>query len=276
MTHLNTIYHHLTHANALKLHVVHMEAALKAYSRADVKLNKFTTVLPETILEAQHGPNKGALKTTRISKTGFQLNRKLSLQRFNCNTVTSMHLLTNIIVLTSFLHSAAVRTVISGLVGENVILPCFFPSNEKFYHLPINIFWRFKSENIRVHYFFGGTFQRKLQDEKFSERTMLFYEEFPKGNMSLLLKNVQVSDAGIYECSILVDKYEYKYVELNVIEKTYGYTNKSSISTISLPVAILCFLAALCILLRRRKRSRGRTGISSTPSSKSSPSSKSK
>lgn len=42
--------------------------------------------------------------------------------------------------------------------------------------------------------------------------------------------------------------------------KTYGYTNKSSIIAISLPVVIFSIVVASCIFSRRRKRSRGKTG----------------
>ncbi|XP_072254834.1 CD276 antigen homolog [Pyxicephalus adspersus] len=159
--------------------------------------------------------------------------------------------------------------IISGFVGEDVILPCFFRPNEKLSHSSLNILWRLKSGNIRVHIFLNGIFEKQFQDKKFSERTKLFKEEFPKGNASLLLKDIQVSDAGIYECSVIITEYTLQNVELIVKEKTYGYTNESSIITISLPVVIFCILAGLCILLRGRKRSRGCADMLSTPSPES-------
>lgn len=170
-----------------------------------------------------------------------------------------MYLLSHILVLTSLLPSVDVSTVIFGFVDENVILPCSFPPNERFSHSTINIFWKFKSENIPVHYVLEGAFQREMQHEKFTERTNLFSKEFSKGNASLLLKNIQVSDTGLYECFVWITEHKSTDIELIVIAKTYGYTNKSSIIAISLPVVIFSIVVASCIFSRRRKRSRGKT-----------------
>lgn len=118
--------------------------------------------------------------------------------------------------LKNFCLSADVSTVISGFVDEDVILPCFFPPNERFYHSTINILWKFKSENIPVHYVFDGAFQRQMQNEKFAERTMLFHKEISKGNVSLLLKNLQESDTGIYECAVWIKEYKSTNIKLIV------------------------------------------------------------
>ncbi|CAI9562145.1 unnamed protein product, partial [Staurois parvus] len=96
-----------------------------------------------------------------------------SLQR-SIDMVALMYLLSNIFVLTSSLPSADVSTVISGFVDEDVILPCFFPANERYPHSTITVFWKFKSENIPVHYVLEGVFQSQIQDERFTERTKLF------------------------------------------------------------------------------------------------------
>ncbi|XP_063786555.1 CD276 antigen homolog isoform X2 [Pseudophryne corroboree] len=150
--------------------------------------------------------------------------------------------------------------IVTGIIDENVILPCTVTHKEDFSYNTVKVMWRMK--DLRVHYFISGVFKEDLQCKTFSGRTQLFPEEFPKGNMSLLLKNIQSSDAGTYDCFVLLQEYPFHFVtnvELVVQDKTYGCANETSLS---LGVAIICLILVLCVLLRRRKRSRGRTGIS--------------
>ncbi|XP_075061396.1 CD276 antigen homolog [Mixophyes fleayi] len=158
--------------------------------------------------------------------------------------------------------SSCSYTVISGIIGEDVILPCTVTYKEDFSYDALTILW--STNDVRVHQFFYDKFHRHLQNKIFKERTHLFYEEFPKGNMSLLLKNIQSSDAGIYECLVFLKEYTYifkTHMELVVQDKIYAYSNESSAINLSVWVLFTCSIAVLCVLLRRRKRSRGRTGI---------------
>ncbi|XP_069620594.1 V-set domain-containing T-cell activation inhibitor 1-like [Ranitomeya imitator] len=173
-----------------------------------------------------------------------------------------MCLLVELLLITSFIVSAEGDTIVSGNVGENVILPCSVKYRENFSYNTLNIRW--KTEQKYVKHFYYGKFQDDLQNKIFKGRTHLFYYEFPKGNLSLALNNIQTSDAGIYECLVFIskDKYTTK-TELVVQDQvyTYGFPNESSISRLSIGILSLCGAAALIVFLRRRKKSRGTMGM---------------
>ncbi|XP_068132706.1 CD276 antigen homolog isoform X3 [Hyperolius riggenbachi] len=181
--------------------------------------------------------------------------------------VGSRNLLSNFFLLIALSHSADAIELISGFEGEDVILPCFITYKEKFSYEAVNIHWTFKPGNIRVYRYFKGSFQETFQDARYRGRTKIFYEEIPEGNLSLLLKNIQVSDTGRYECLAFITKMQITHVELVIKDKTYGYTNESSVISLSMPVVIFCLLAGLCVVLRRRKKSRGTAGMSLVPES---------
>lgn len=100
------------------------------------------------------------------------------------------------------------NTVISGNVGEDVILPCIVEYTEEFSYNTVFIRW--KTKDFYVLHFFYGHFHEDRQNKIFKGRTQLFYTELPKGNLSLILNNIQNSDAGIYECLVFISKDMYK------------------------------------------------------------------
>uniref|UniRef100_A0ACB8EVE3 Uncharacterized protein n=1 Tax=Sphaerodactylus townsendi TaxID=933632 RepID=A0ACB8EVE3_9SAUR len=60
----------------------------------------------------------------------------------------------------------------------------------------------------------------ETQDKRYQGRTELFHSELRKGNMSLNLKNSQLSDQGQYTCMIsLGDWYDLAVIQLNMIAK---------------------------------------------------------
>ncbi|KAF1543207.1 hypothetical protein FQV10_0000037, partial [Eudyptes schlegeli] len=55
------------------------------------------------------------------------------------------------------------------------------------------------------------------EDETYQGRTNFFQSEFNKGNMSLHLKNVMLSDKGKYTCSVFFENwYDEVVVDLDV------------------------------------------------------------
>ncbi|KAG8577724.1 hypothetical protein GDO81_010275 [Engystomops pustulosus] len=161
-----------------------------------------------------------------------------------------------LLLLMSFWVPAYSNTVVSGDVGEDVILPCTVEYKEEFSYNTLNILW--KTEHIHVYSFFYGNFQEEHQDEIFKGRAQLFHAEFPKGNVSLLLRNIQTSDAGIYTCSVFISKYTHKRItELVVRDRSHAYTSESSEVKVSVVVIMVCLIIGFIAFLRRRKRSRG-------------------
>ncbi|XP_044136323.1 V-set domain-containing T-cell activation inhibitor 1-like [Bufo gargarizans] len=179
---------------------------------------------------------------------------------------TRMCLIADLLWIVSFWPSASSNIIVLRSEGEDVILPCIVKYKEEFsYH---ELFVRWKTDNnIFVKLFFYGDYQKEKQNDIFKERTELFYKEFPKGNLSLLLHNVQISDTGIYECLVMTQKSRYTMkTELLVQGKVSASTNESSAVKVSAIVLISSVLMGLVVFLRRRKRSRGSTV--STPEKK--------
>ncbi|XP_056429999.1 V-set domain-containing T-cell activation inhibitor 1-like [Hyla sarda] len=170
--------------------------------------------------------------------------------------------LQQLLLFVSFWVSAYSNIIVFGNVGEEVILPCTIEYKEEFsYKL---LFVRWKTKDIFVQHFYYGNFQEKHQNKIFKGRTQLFFEEFPKGNLSLLLNGTQKFDAGIYECFAFLSKVTYtKKIELVVRDKQNGFTNESSIVQVSFGLLAFCVVMGLIAFLRRRKRSRGRAVLGS-------------
>ncbi|XP_064412949.1 HERV-H LTR-associating protein 2 [Latimeria chalumnae] len=55
---------------------------------------------------------------------------------------------------------------------------------------------------IVVHSYYEGKDQLDFQDKGYKGRTSLNLEKVPTGNATLLLKNVQISDQGVYDCYV--------------------------------------------------------------------------
>lgn len=170
-----------------------------------------------------------------------------------------MYIHAGFLLIISFGVSAYSNTVVYGNIGEDVILPCIVEYREEFSYN--NLFIRWKTKDFYVHFFYGN-YQEQHQNEVFKGRTQLFYTELPKGNVSLILNNIQDSDAGIYECLVTILKYTYTFkTELVVQDKMYAFTNESSVLKTSFGVVIASVLFGLTVCLRRKKRSRGRSGL---------------
>uniref|UniRef100_A0A8C0FVW4 Ig-like domain-containing protein n=1 Tax=Chelonoidis abingdonii TaxID=106734 RepID=A0A8C0FVW4_CHEAB len=87
-----------------------------------------------------------------------------------------------------------------GVIGQDMVLPCQLsppapvPSME--------VLWRkIGSEYILVHKY-SDEGSRDLPGESYQTRTELFQQEFSSGNISLKLKQLQVADAGTYQCLV--------------------------------------------------------------------------
>lgn len=75
-----------------------------------------------------------------------------------------------------------------------------------------------KSQRIFVATYDGKNKENPIsEDETYQGRTNFFQTEFNKGNMSLHLKNVMLSDEGKYTCNIFLENwYDEVVVDLNV------------------------------------------------------------
>ncbi|XP_030635132.1 butyrophilin subfamily 1 member A1-like [Chanos chanos] len=84
--------------------------------------------------------------------------------------------------------------------GEDVILPCSLKPNISAVDMTVQWF-RLHTSDLLLHFYEGGA-ESKDQIQSYRGRTSLFKEELQKGNASLKLSRVKVSDEGEYRCII--------------------------------------------------------------------------
>ncbi|KAI4890448.1 hypothetical protein NFI96_020078 [Prochilodus magdalenae] len=85
--------------------------------------------------------------------------------------------------------------------GEDLVLPCSILPNTSAVDMRVEWF-RLGVKNLFVHLYETGADIHEQQDQNYRGRTALFKEELHKGNASLKLSAVQVSDEGAYKCLI--------------------------------------------------------------------------
>ena len=89
---------------------------------------------------------------------------------------------------------------VTGLFSKDCILPCRFPPGS---HEAI----QWSKENIEVHRYEQQKDQLKEQDPHYRGRTHLFHETIPRGNASLKLSNLSMTDEGSYTCYVGTAQY---------------------------------------------------------------------
>ncbi|KAM9168535.1 butyrophilin subfamily 3 member A2-like [Mergus octosetaceus] len=108
-----------------------------------------------------------------------------------------------------------------GVIGKGVTLPCQLEAKTTPERLFVQWIFIGKSQRIFVTTYDGKNKQNPIsEDETYQGRTNFFQTEFNKGNMSLHLKNVMLSDEGKYTCNIFLENwYDEVVVDLNVAAK---------------------------------------------------------
>ena len=92
---------------------------------------------------------------------------------------------------------------IQAIAGETVILPCNV--SVKVDAVIPSVEWSKEHEYPTIAFLYRDgceTFEEKNQT--FQYRTNLFLKELKRGNASLRLSNVQLSDAGTYKCKTMI------------------------------------------------------------------------
>ncbi|XP_047211254.1 V-set domain-containing T-cell activation inhibitor 1-like [Girardinichthys multiradiatus] len=88
--------------------------------------------------------------------------------------------------------------VSEGFIGQSVLLPCTSSKSSA-----VDVFWRDKDDKVLLDIKKGKP-DLGLQDLKFKGRVSSFPEEYQKGNFSIIMGNLELGDAGNYECTILI------------------------------------------------------------------------
>ncbi|KAI2642429.1 V-set domain-containing T-cell activation inhibitor 1 [Labeo rohita] len=94
------------------------------------------------------------------------------------------------------LQDSAVTTVTRySFVGGSVTLPCIYGNNLQ----GNDVYWRYNVSR-KVLSIIKGKPSPEKQDKIFSNRTDSFPSEYPKGNYSVVLKDLELTHAGNYTC----------------------------------------------------------------------------
>ncbi|KAM3828507.1 CD276 antigen isoform 2-T3 [Vipera latastei] len=102
------------------------------------------------------------------------------------------------------------------LVGHDAILHCSFSPDANFSLNDLSLFWQVTDTNQLVHGFTEGQEQPAYQGSTYANRTALFYDQLARGNMSLLLRQVQISDEGSFTCFVKVRDFSRAAVTLQM------------------------------------------------------------
>ncbi|XP_039602459.1 ICOS ligand-like [Polypterus senegalus] len=97
------------------------------------------------------------------------------------------------------LTNAQADGCLTAIIGETMQIPCSLNTEESLKTEDISIEWQ-KANGPIVHAFYKGEDNLSNQDSQFKGRTQLFRSELSRGNFSLGLSNVSVSDEGEFEC----------------------------------------------------------------------------
>ncbi|OXB55507.1 hypothetical protein ASZ78_016478, partial [Callipepla squamata] len=107
------------------------------------------------------------------------------------------------------------------LYGQDATLPCSFSPEANFSLEDLSLIWQLTDTKRLVHSFSGGRDQLTDQGGGFANRTALFYDQLSQGNVSLLLRRVEIADEGSFTCFIRVRDYNSAAVTLQVAGETW-------------------------------------------------------
>ncbi|XP_047672052.1 butyrophilin subfamily 1 member A1-like [Tachysurus fulvidraco] len=131
------------------------------------------------------------------------------------------------LILFSFIESRSERLQVVGpeepldaVVGEDLVLPCFIKPNTSAVEMTVEWFKLYVEDSL-VHLYRDHEDKNEGQAQSYRGRTSLFKEELQKGNASLKLSDLRVSDEGKYKC-LVEDKSWSDDITVNVIVEAQG------------------------------------------------------
>ncbi|XP_053351088.1 butyrophilin subfamily 1 member A1-like [Clarias gariepinus] len=107
------------------------------------------------------------------------------------------------------------------VTGEDLVLPCFIKPNTSAVDMTVEWFRQDLSVNSEVHLYKDHGDRNENQAPFYRGRTSLFKEELQKGNASLKLLDVRISDEGEYKC-LIEDKSWSDDITIRVIVEAQG------------------------------------------------------
>lgn len=102
------------------------------------------------------------------------------------------------------------------LYGQDTTLHCSFTPEANFSLKDLSLIWQLTDTKRLVHSFSDGRDQLTDQGGGYTNRTALFYDQLSQGNVSLLLRRVEIADEGSFTCFVRVRDYNSAAVTLQV------------------------------------------------------------
>ncbi|XP_060730845.1 butyrophilin subfamily 1 member A1-like isoform X2 [Tachysurus vachellii] len=131
------------------------------------------------------------------------------------------------LILVSFLKSRSESLQVIGpeaplvaVAGEDLVLPCFIKPNTSAVDMTVEWFKLYVEDSL-VHLYRDHEDKNGNQSQSYRGRTSLFKEELQKGNVSLKLSGVRVSDEGEYKW-LVEDNSWYDDITVKVIVEAQG------------------------------------------------------
>ncbi|XP_051987368.1 butyrophilin subfamily 1 member A1-like isoform X2 [Xyrauchen texanus] len=106
------------------------------------------------------------------------------------------------------------------VAGEDVILPCYIKPNSSAVDMRVE-WYRLDLQDSVVHLYQDHKDTNTDQIQSYRGRTKLFKQELQRGNTSLKLSTVQLSDEGLYKCFIQSESW-YDDITVNVTVEAVG------------------------------------------------------
>ncbi|XP_076119263.1 uncharacterized protein LOC143100176 [Alosa pseudoharengus] len=129
---------------------------------------------------------------------------------------------------TEVLKVVAPLNPVLGVVGEDLILPCYLNNNVSAVDMEVQ--WLIERTNKLVHQYRRHMDITDDQLPAYRDRTSLFREELQRGNISLKLRLVSLSDTNTYKCYV---KEGPATLEKNVKVEIHKFGNEPETSAVS-------------------------------------------
>ncbi|XP_055369871.1 butyrophilin subfamily 1 member A1-like isoform X1 [Betta splendens] len=152
---------------------------------------------------------------------------------------------------------------VQAVVGGDVILPCHM--EPPFDVTTLTVEWKYVRAVVHKY---KSQKETDSQNDQFKNRTSLFHNEMHKGNISLKLTNVNLTDAGNYTCSVpkLQSQVKKDNVELIVDSKDKKGRDADDSETtaltagLTIPAVVILIAGVVAGLVWwRRQRNHGRS-----------------
>ncbi|KAF5886199.1 butyrophilin subfamily 1 member A1-like isoform X1, partial [Clarias magur] len=169
--------------------------------------------------ELQREKQKAASELQKVEEHAEFLKKKL--------TLGMVVVCVTLLIFYSFMESQSEQLKLVGpqgsldaVAGENLVLPCFIKPNTSAVDMTVE--WlRLEEVTSLVHLYRDHEDRYEDQAQSYRGRTLLFKEELQKGNASLILSPVRVSDEGKYKC-LIHDKSWYDDITFQIMVEAQG------------------------------------------------------